>query len=44
MRFIVEPKKAEEFAFCNGCRSNSCNDYTNSSGNTGVDVNVSVKV
>jgi len=26
MRFIVEPKKAEELAFCNGCRSNSCNE------------------
>jgi len=44
MKFIVEPKAVAELAFCNGCKSNSCNGYSNSSGNTDVNVNVSVKV
>ncbi|WP_303765158.1 hypothetical protein [Ruminococcus flavefaciens] len=42
MRFIVEPKMAAELAFCNGCSSNACNSYTNSSGNTKITVKVKV--
>jgi len=42
MKFIVEPKKVEELAFCNGCSSNACIDYTNNSGNTSVKVTVKV--
>ena len=44
MKYIVEPKMASELAFCNGCKSNACNTYSHSSGNTDVKVNVTVKV
>lgn len=43
MNYIIEPKNYTEVAFCNGCNNNACNKYTNSSGNTEVKVDVSVK-
>lgn len=46
MKFLVKPKKAYEYGFCNnsGCKRNACNSYTNSSCTGDVDCDIEVSV
>lgn len=46
MKFLVEPKRAYEYGFCNnsGCGKNACNKYSNNSCPGDVDVDIEVTV